>query len=343
MLSKEQLRYDQLYAYRAGMLNNAWIAGVARFIKKREGYIQQTNNLNHMIPFMLDEGDSMPSWVKDGVPLKINARLHSARDGQDTVVILRAIGFEHPSIIDMPPREWFDFQVKQGVPTEQVPIADAPDRSMKFEGFKVADTGNMVRVAGFVSGFVIEPAGSLQSDGSTSNGCVILSLRQTRDPDDVVPIRCYGGKADVLGRRLDIGFPIYVEGKLRMRVKETGEPAGPDGIIPTRKLLYVHTNILNVANPGSHIQIEPTWAKEMALEHRSKRQQVREQTNTRRTASREDRVFTMADKKAQQANSNAGEPSTVHTEEASSGLVEPAITGMINADELADISRLLDN
>lgn len=283
MLSREQLRYDQLYAYRAGMLNNAWIAGVARHIKEREGFIQQTNNLNQMIHFTLEEGDVMPSWVKNGTAVKINARLHSGRVGTEPVVSLRAIAFERPSIIDMPAREWFDFQNKAGVPTDDTRPDELPELSTKLEGFKVADTGNMVRVAGFVSGFILEPAGMPQADGSVSNGCVIVSLRQTKDSQDVIPIRCYGGKAQPIARRLEIGFPIYVEGKLRVRVKETGEPAGADGIIPVKKYLYVHTNMLSIA-AKTQIQMEPEWAKAMVLEQRSKRQKNREDNQARESA-----------------------------------------------------------
>ncbi len=284
MLSKEQSRIESMYAYRAGMLNNAWIAGIARSVTRHEAFIQQTNNKNTMIHFTVDAPDLIPSWVKDGSPIKINARLHGERIDNEPVVRLQALAFDRPSIIDMPAREWWDFQAKEGVPLDDIVPEGLPDLASKMggksEGFQINDTGNMVRVAGFVSGFVLEPPGVLRPDGTVSSGCVVLSLRQVKDINDVIPIRVYGSKAAVLTRRLVIGMPVSIAGKIRVRIKETGAPAGPDGILPVRKCLYVHTNMISIADK-SQIHSEPDWAKEMVKEQRSKRQAARDAQDKR--------------------------------------------------------------
>ena len=90
MISIEQRRRDQMYQYRGGMLNAAWVAGVARRITPRGGFIQQSNNLNQMIGFVLEEGDSMPNSVREGSNLKVIGRIHSSREGAEPVVVLWA-------------------------------------------------------------------------------------------------------------------------------------------------------------------------------------------------------------------------------------------------------------
>ncbi len=285
MLSVEQRKYDQLYAYRAGMLNTAWIAGVARFIKAREGFIQQSNNLNQMIHFVMDDGDTMPSWVKDGVNIKVVGRVHTGRSDGEPVVVLKALAFETPSIYDMPPREAWERNVKEGIPTDSVrPDQYRPeDESPKMGGLRVADTGNMVKVAGFVSSFFVEPAGVPKADGGVTQGCLVLTLRQTKDKDDLIPVRCYGPKAESLARRLDVGVPLKVEGKLRVRLKNTGAAADASGVLPVNKFPYLHVSNLGVAS-RTDIKEEPEWAKQMVLEHRSKRAAAAQQGQQARKA-----------------------------------------------------------
>lgn len=277
MLSVEQRKFDQLYAYRAGMANVAFVAGVARFVKAREGYIQQSNNLNQMIHFLMEEGDTIPHWVRDGVNVKVVARMQGARNGDEPVVTLKALAFEPPSIYDMPPRQAWERDVREGVPTDEVkpsefrPEDQGEEERPTMGGLRVSDTGNMVRVAGFVSSFFVEPAGVPKAEGGVTQGCLVLTLRQTNNKDDLIPVRCYGPKAESLARRLEVGVPLLVKGKVRVRLKNTGEPAGEGGILPVHKYPYVHVSNLGVAN-RSDIREEPAWAKEMVLEHRSKRQ-----------------------------------------------------------------------
>lgn len=271
MLSVEQRKYDQLYAYRAGMLNTAWIAGVARFIGAREGFVQQSNNLNQMIPFVIDDGDAMPTWIKDGVNIKVIGRLHSSRVEDEPVVILKALAFETPSIYDMPPREAWERDVRDGVPTDAVSPDQYKPEMLKMGGARVTDTGNMVKAAGFVSSFFVEPAGLPKQDGGVTQGCLVLTLRQTKDKDDLIPVRCYGPKAESLARRLDIGVPLKVEGKLRVRLKNTGEQVDSNGNLPVMKFTYIHVSNLGVAS-RTDIKEEPEWAKQMVIDYRSKRQ-----------------------------------------------------------------------
>ncbi len=293
MISIEQRRRDQLYQYRGGMLNAAWVAGTARGITQRGGFIQQSNNLNQMIGFVMEQGDSMPGSIREGDNLKVIGRIHSSREGAEPIVVLKVLALETPSIMDMPPREAWERALRQGTPSDSVrpqPIAnsrdplESDDDANSMGKVRVADVGNMVEFAGFVASVFLEPAGVLKPDGSVTKGCLVMLMRQTKDKDDLVPVRFYGAKAEPFARRIQIGQPLKIEARLRVRLKNTGEPADANGILPVHKYLYVHATNICVANRRD-ITEEPAWAKEMFLQEQSKRAQRKQAAQDRANAS----------------------------------------------------------
>ena len=293
MISIEQRRRDQLYQYRGGMLNAAWVAGTARGITPRGGFIQQSNNLNQMIGFVMEQGDSMPGSIREGDNLKVIGRIHSSREGAEPIVVLKVLALETPSIMDMPPREAWERALRQGTPSDSLrpqPIAnsidhlESDDDANSMGKVRVADVGNMVEFAGFVASVFLEPAGVLKPDGSVTKGCLVMLMRQTKDKDDLVPVRFYGAKAEPFARRIQIGQPLKIEARLRVRLKNTGEPADANGILPVHKYLYVHATNICVANRRD-ITEEPAWAKEMFLQEQSKRAQRKQAAQDRANAS----------------------------------------------------------
>ena len=293
MISIEQRRRDQLYQYRGGMLNAAWVAGTARGITQRGGFIQQSNNLNQMIGFVMEQGDSMPGSIREGDNLKVIGRIHSSREGAEPIVVLKVLALETPSIMDMPPREAWERALRQGTPSDSLrpqPIAnsidhlESDDDANSMGKVRVADVGNMVEFAGFVASVFLEPAGVLKPDGTVTKGCLVMLMRQTKDKDDLVPIRFYGAKAEPFARRIQIGQPLKIEARLRVRLKNTGEPADANGILPVHKYLYVHATNICVANRRD-ITEEPAWAKEMFLQEQSKRAQRKQAAQDRANAS----------------------------------------------------------
>ena len=293
MISIEQRRRDQLYQYRGGMLNAAWVAGTARGITPRGGFIQQSNNLNQMIGFVMEQGDSMPGSIREGDNLKVIGRIHSSREGAEPIVVLKVLALETPSIMDMPPREAWERALRQGTPSDSLrpqPIAnsidhlESDDDANSMGKVRVADVGNMVEFAGFVASVFLEPAGVLKPDGTVTKGCLVMLMRQTKDKDDLVPVRFYGAKAEPFARRIQIGQPLKIEARLRVRLKNTGEPADANGILPVHKYLYVHATNICVANRRD-ITEEPAWAKEMFLQEQSKRAQRKQAAQDRANAS----------------------------------------------------------
>jgi hypothetical protein len=266
MLSIEQTRSKQQYAYRNGMSNVAWVAGILRNPTKTTGFIQQTNNLNQMIHFRCEPGVVIPDSFSDGQPIKVIARMLHKRVNNIPSVELEVKRFDLPSIQDMPPRKAWEQAQRAGVPMD----ANAPTqlRDEKLEGWKVQDTGNMAHLAGFVSAYNFEP--SKEAGG----GCVVILLRQTKEEDDVLPVRCYGKDSASLARKLEVGMPLYFEGRISVLIKNTGEPAGQDGILPTHKYQYLRVRMLNV--PGlKQIAAQPDWVPQMIQDSQSTRHKAR--------------------------------------------------------------------
>lgn len=267
MLSIEQSRSKNQYGYRNGMTNVAWIAGILRNSTKTSGFIQQTNNLNQMIQFRCEQGVAVPDSFTDGQPIKVIARmLHKRVNGIPTIE-LEVKRFDLPSIQDMPPRKAWEQAQRAGVPMDAAKPEGLRSEE-KLEGWRVQDTGNMAHLAGFVAAYRAEPP------KEAGGGCVVILIRQTKDAEDLIPVRCYGSDAASLARKLEVGMPLYFEGRISVLIKNTGEPAGEDGILPTHKYQYLRVRMLNV--PGlKQIAAQPDWVPQMILDAQSQRHKTR--------------------------------------------------------------------
>ncbi len=267
MLSFKQTEQEYRYRYRSGMLNVAWIAGVARNLTARGGFIQRSNNLNQMIPFELDEGNTMRPWIKEGCNLKVLARLHGGRDDGEPIVVLRALDLSAPDILDMPPREAYERVVRPGIPTDAVRPTEYGPAPTSTGGLVVTDKGNMAWVAGYVANFFVERV--TQEDGGPGRGCLVVGMRQTADPDDILPVRCYNARPEELANHLNVRDPVKMIGRMEVRLKNTGQ-TDESGNLVTRKRLYMRVSMIKVVN-ADDIRDRPTWVDEIPLPTSSRR------------------------------------------------------------------------
>lgn len=265
MLSADQLKSQSFYAYRAGMMNVSWIAGILRHPRVTEGFIQQTNNLNQMIHFKCEPGVKIPNDYTDGQPIKIIARMLCNFVNGKPAIQLEVKRFEMPSIQDMPPRKVWEQAQRQGVPTDDV--TPAAYREERLDGWRVEDTGNMGELAGFVAGFALEAA---KQPGS--GGCLVIYIRQTKDEQDLLPVRCFGVSSKSFAQKLEIGMPLYFKGRISVDIKNTGEAPDDSGILPTHKFQYLRVRTLNVAGI-KQIVAQPEWVAQMMLNAQSVRKQ----------------------------------------------------------------------
>lgn len=289
MLSQEQLRHEQAYSTRNGMVNVCWVAGMARRVQDSpgSGFIQQTNNLNQMIPWEIQQQDRLPQHVREGVNIKVVGRLHSGTNTKgDHQVRVVALAFPPPDYRDLPPLEAWQAELRAGIPRDKLRPPEygpseaqvaAGEESLRLKNYRVSDTGNMVKMAGFIAGYFHEPKGPPKADGGRNNGQLTILLRQSASPDDLIPVVIRSNNVADYARGIQLGFPCYVVGWLEMILKNAG-PASDDGAdIPVISRLMIRSNALKA--PGiREIGHHPDWAKALAEEGVSKRAKAREKT-----------------------------------------------------------------
>jgi len=272
MLSKEQRMYMDTAKYRGGMLNICYISGYAREIGTRSGFILQTTNDNLKIPFIIDKADTIPGWVREGVPVKIVGRLtgrilqsDDASKELHRVAVVKVLNFEIPSILEMPAEACWEMSVPKGAPA-------APfDPKKGKHGLPQSKSSNTVQLAGYVGGVIFRKAGVPDSEGRRKGACLQVLIRQTKNADEAVPVRLYGDKiTKEYERTVKLGTPVVItQGDLRVDVKETGGEE-VDGIAEVSKMPYIRTNGLFVAT-RDHIQSQPDWAVQLALQGRERK------------------------------------------------------------------------
>lgn len=258
--------------YRGGMLNICYISGYAREIGARSGFILQTTNDNLKVPFIIDKADTMPNWVREGVPVKIVGRLtgkilqsDNASKELHRVAVVKVLSFEIPSILEMPAEACWEMSLPKGAPA-------APfDPKKGKHGLPNTKSSNTVQLAGYVGGVIFRKAGVPGPDGKRKGACLQVLIRQTKNADEAVPVRIYGDKiTKEYERTVKLGTPVVItQGDLRVDVKETGGDA-VDGISEVSKMPYIRTNGLFVAN-RDHIQSQPDWAMQLAMQGRERK------------------------------------------------------------------------
>lgn len=268
MLPRMQQSTEAAYGFVGGCLNAGYIAG---FLRKRETnekgttfVVQQTNNLAHALPVVVKGRFSIPS-EKD--PVKVIGRLvgqHRA-DGE-RVVVMEALQVDRPSVREMPNHAaWHRDSAPSDSPQaadDFRPFFDPSDneeiRSMFYAGKNERGRAclNVVRVAGFIDAYGF----ARKADGTVNRGCIVIALRQLKDPSSALAVRLYGRFAEAFLKNITVGKPIFIEGFYRVRYAETGKTEG--GVIVREPLPYIWCQNIKVAT-RSEIQVEPDWWKEL--------------------------------------------------------------------------------
>lgn len=265
MMSIEQQRYRDQYSFKAGLLNICDLVGLVRQVDTRSGvaWLQQSNNMNHNIPIRLRQGDRFPIWFQEGASAKVRARILPGLEGTERTCVVQPIGFDFPNVIDLPPQRAWEMQIRAGVPTDGVKPTEFGPASQQ-ERFEAGGSSNMVSIAGYLAGMLVEPPGAPRPDGGRNDGLLVLGIRQTANPDDIIPVRLYGAKVKTVAKALTIGCPLLVMGRVEVRLKNVGDKDETTGIIPVQRYPFVRTSMLRNAQPKIHIIVDtPAWAVEL--------------------------------------------------------------------------------
>lgn len=248
------------YAYLGGMRNACYITG---FVRRRAGNdftVQQTNNVELALPVYVDErGISIPH---ETMPVKVIGRLLGQRlENGERVLRCRAITLDRPSIREMPNRLAWEKPLPEGAKVEDFkPFFDPNDTEEVTSPFYKGEKKNgrpclnVVRVAGFVEAF----AYGRDKEGNVEKDCLMLALRQTKDPDESLPVRVYGRFTESFKQQVQIALPLFIEGFYRVRLVKRG--TGADQKLEYYP--YVHCHNLKVATPED-IKVRPEWWVEM--------------------------------------------------------------------------------
>jgi len=278
MLSQEQKKTLDFYRFPNGMLNVGWIAGFLRGVKPgaRMFYIQQTNNINLMLPVYLKDGDEIPNRFQEFSPVRIICHIDGEKVEGTNERIAKAyvIGFDMANVLDMPPSSAFDKVPPPGAPTEDIDF-----RPFTGHEEKMSDSSNIVRIAGFVHSIVM----SEQKPGDPSDCCIIL-IRQKEDENTSIPVRYYSKRlAEAVYNRVGRGAPIQIDATLRVRAKPIGEADPETHIVPVVKYPYLHA----INPPGGATRREilhtPEWAQNLYNEYRAVR--AKNERSPKKTAS----------------------------------------------------------
>ncbi len=304
MLSSDRQRDRDAYTYKGGMLNIADIVGRLRDVDGRTGLLQFDNIVDHSVPFTLRSRESWPKIAKLGSMIKLRGRILPELEGTERIIRVEALGIDTPSVIDLPARDVFQAPVRQGQNVDPLP-AKAFRPSQSADRFRPKGSRNSAEIAGFLVGMKLQRPGLPKADGGRNDGLLILGIRQSADPNAILPVRVYGPRCVAMAAALRMGDPLYISGKIEVRLKNIGDADPETGVFQTAKFPFVRAAQLSGAQPGVHMKIDtPDWAAELQQEAES--QHVTRQTRNAREA--------MAD---------GADEATVVTELAPSSSLEP--------------------
>lgn len=265
MLSRENRNNLDAYGFREGMRNVVYLCGFARYMTKRSGFIQQTRNENHFIPFILKDRDTMPAVAKEGAFIKVMAHVIGAKlPSGHRICVLRAFNIEKADVLDAPPESVWDIQPPAGAPVSEF--------RPKFGkgGVELSGRSNMAHIAGFVGGLLFERKGKIKEDGTPrSNDCLRVLIRQSEKDEEAIPVKIYGSAAAPQAKALKLGQPVYVRfSKIEIDVKKTGNVGG-DGIEEVMKYPQLKTTEIIKHADRDVITRVPQWAIQLAMEGRA--------------------------------------------------------------------------
>lgn len=269
MLSSDRQRDRDTYTYKGGMLNIADVVGRLRDVDGQHGLLQFDNVVDHSIPFSLRPRENWPKIAKRGSMIKLRGRVLPDLDGTERILRVEALGIDTPSVIDLPARDVFLAPVRPGQNIDPLP-AKAFRPSQAADRFRPKGSRNSVELAGFLVGMKLQRPGAPKADGGRNDGLLILGIRQSADPNAILPVRVYGPRCVAMAAALRMGDPLYVAGKIEVRLKNIGEPDPETGVYKTAKYPFIRAAQLAGAQPGVHLKIEtPDWAAQLQEEAES--------------------------------------------------------------------------
>jgi len=285
---------EHLYRYVNGMRNIAWLVGFLR--KKGDQYfVQQNNNVEHMLPLTIPSGFVLPP---EFTPIEATCHIYGCRENDEQNCILKVIEITRPSIRSMPPiTTWLrgkgngdnfnpfmsNGQIKREFIEKVEQSEDASEHEKALaEWFRyyggrldsrLGENANKVFLAGFVGATRYVEPNEYQNHGYGE-----IYLHQYREPERAIPVRLYNPGVLGILKLLKKGHPVAFRGQIRMKVMPND-----DGTIRSRNL-HVRVDEVYATDPKrDFITDPPAWWGELFREGRAERQK-KQDAETNRSA-----------------------------------------------------------
>lgn len=225
---------DPRYRYVNGMRNIAWVVGYLRKFDDKY-FIQQNNNVEHMLPLVIPTGFVLPP---DKTPVEIACHIYGDREGDEQQCYLKVIEVSRPSIRSMPPLStWIrgkgakddfkPFLSSKEIKQEFVDKIDQSESATEHEkalaewfrssrnrmDSRLGEASNKVFLAGFVGAARFVPPNEHQTHGYGE-----IYLHQYKEPERAIPIRLYSNAVMSLMKGLRKGHPVAFQGQVRMKI-----------------------------------------------------------------------------------------------------------------------------
>jgi hypothetical protein len=235
------------YAYVAGCRNAAWIVGKLHHVDAPNKRMMITRaGEDSIIPVDFEGGDRIPNDYKEGDAVKLICHVYSGiregaeddvKAGRHSRLVAKYIG--RPTLLDMRPRD--DFSA--GVEDESI-----------FDNFDLPEAftpvSNSLELAGFVDGTPV-----LVRDQEHEKDRLVFMLRQSPNPQSLIPIEIAGKHAALYRKIVMVGMAVFINGiVLPGKRSDTGEPVA-----------VVRSNHVRKADPSKDFKFEavPDWAVEI--------------------------------------------------------------------------------
>ncbi len=193
-----QKRQTRQYAFVNGFKNIAWLAG----------YIQRLGDSNLHIASgragvsfpVLIEHSPQALQLEPGQAVSLSCRVTAVVEGGRRIPILKVLGMDRPSMINLTPREIFRMALEE--PSVQDGDTDLP----------AAMTGpisNTVQLSGLLE--------RMEGVSDPRNPALELLIKQHDKGASSIPVRIHGRNLEQYRKRLRVGMPVFVEGKYRVK------------------------------------------------------------------------------------------------------------------------------
>lgn len=273
MLPSNSTESSLSYAYVGGMLNVAYLTGFVRKPHAGGFMLQQTNNIKHAIPIVVD-GKHRKFREKEPVTVICHAYGLFTPD-RDRSMELKAIKVEVPTILTMPGEISWNSKLPDGMTDDEFKpfghqwqgkiksglaenVTDHVNELYEATGghsdTTLGASSNSFRCAGFIEGYTM----ARDANGVVVDDCLTLLIRQHKDPEKSIPVRVYGRYAKIYINHLSIGKPVRIDGQVRVNVK-----VREDGSLKVYS--YVHTSQIRGADQEVCIRYIPEWYADMKM------------------------------------------------------------------------------